>query len=630
MVKKLDTNDNILSINLIISGTIANDPSIPSWEAATTYGKLSFEGMSVDYYIDKGVTVLLRDNEIIGVTKVYSKNVTYHNSWIISMAGGNVKAYIEGATREFIYSDKVSQYNNVVADIVMEDNKVVDIIFKSSTVSGKVLSSSTSGVEVENKGKYGMDENCKIYKVYGNIQMCRLGDVLVGYDAQKFILNDEGNICAIVIDRDVTASNIRVLIKTNGFTNTHHEKVTIASDTGCRITYGNGEGVHEVAPSAEYTFDLGNELLAKGRVKITSNGVDGRIAIKSLKRGYGAPYNRGDLELVLTEEGIIVINELPLEEYLYSVVPSEMPWSYNYEALKAQAICARSFAYIHILGNSYSEYGAHVDDSTSYQVYNNSAEQTVTNAAVDETYGQVLMNGSNIISAYFFSTSCGSTTSSIVWGSELPYVKGKLLTDEVVSMNLMEEDVFDAFIRTTYKTYDSEYPWYRWNVTMTLEKLTENINNNLSKVKKENIQVLTDKGQWENRRIESVGNVKKIEVGDRGPGGVLKYITIIGTDYTIRIYKEYNIRTVISPKGATIKRGTGDEVTTMTMLPSGFFVIDELSKGSILNGYSFVGGGYGHGVGMSQNGANYMAKLGMNSSDILEFFYTNTSVSKVY
>ena len=68
----------------------------------------------------------------------------------------------------------------------------------------------------------------------------------------------------------------------------------------------------------------------------------------------------------------------------------------------------------------------------------------------------------------------------------------------------------------------------------------------------------------------------------------------------------------------------------MTMLPSGFFVIDELSKGSILNGYSFVGGGYGHGVGMSQNGANYMAKLGMNSSDILEFFYTNTSVSKVY
>ncbi len=630
MVKKLDTDDTISSINLIISGTIANDASIPKWEAATTYGKLGFEGLSVDYYIDKGITVLLKDNEIIGVTKIYSEDITYHNSWIVSMSGGNVKAYIEGAVREFIYNDKVSKYNNVVADITIENNNVVDISFKTNTVSGKVLASSSDGIEVENKGKYKVDENCKIYKIYGSIEMCGIGDVLVGYDAQKFILNNEGNISAIVIDRDVTASNIRVLIKTNGFNDIQHERVTIASDTGCRISYGNGEGIYEVAPGAEYTFEVNNEMLSKGRVKITSNGVDGRIAIKSLKRGYGVPYYRGDIELVLSEEGIVVINELPLEEYLYSVVPSEMPWSYNYEALKAQAVCARSFAYIHILGNSYSQYGAHVDDSTSFQVYNNSAEQTVTNAAVDETYGQVLMNGNSVISAYFFSTSCGSTTSSVVWGSELPYVKAKLLTDEVVSMNLAEEDVFDAFIRTTYKTYDSEYPWYRWNVTMTLEKLTENINSNLAKVKKENIQVLTEKGKWENRRIESVGQVKKIEVGERGQGGVLKYVTIIGTDYTIRVYKEYNIRTVISPKGATINRGTGDEVTTMTMLPSGFFVADELSKGSILNGYSFVGGGYGHGVGMSQNGANYMAKLGMNSTEILEFFYTNTAVSKVY
>ena len=61
--------------------------------------------------------------------------------------------------------------------------------------------------------------------------MCSIGDVLVGYDAQKFILNDSGNICAVVIDRDVTASNIRVLIKTSNFSSTHHENVVISSDT---------------------------------------------------------------------------------------------------------------------------------------------------------------------------------------------------------------------------------------------------------------------------------------------------------------------------------------------------------------------------------------------------------------
>lgn len=630
MVEKLDTKKNISSINLIISGTIANDPTIPQWEAATTYGRLGFEGMSVDYYIDKGVTVLLRDNEIICITDEYSESVTYYNSWIISMAGGNVKAYIEGAVREFIASDKTSVYNNVVADITMENSKLKSIEFKTNTVSGKVLTSSASGIEVESKGTYEVDENCKIYKIYGNIEMCSLNEVLVGYDAQKFILNSEDKISAIVIDRDVTASNIRVLIKTDSFEDVYHKFVTISSDTGCQVSYGNGEKIFEVAPGAEYTFSVGDEIMKQGRVKITSNGVDGKIAIKSIKRGYGTPYYRGSFELSSYENGIVVINELPLEEYLYSVVPSEMPWSYNYEALKAQAICARSFAYIHILGNSYSEYGAHVDDSTSYQVYNNSTEQTVTNAAVDETYGQVLMNGQNIISAYFFSTSCGTTTSSVVWGSDLPYVKGKLLTDEVVSMDLTDESVFDAFIRTSYKTYDSEYPWYRWNVTMGLSELTSNINSNIGKLKSENIQVLTEKGQWENKTVSSVGTVKKIEVGERGDGGVLKYITIIGTDCTVRVHKEYNIRTVISPKGATIKRGTGDEVTTMTMLPSGFFVIDEVSKDNILSAYTFVGGGFGHGVGVSQNGANYMAKLGMNSTEILEFFYTNTTVAKIY
>lgn len=630
MVKKLDTKGNIQNINLIVSGTIANDPSISQWEAATTYGRLGFEGMSLDYYIDKGITVLLRDGQIICVTEVYSENVTYHNSWIISMSGGNIKAYIEGAVREFISSDKTSTYNNVVADITMENNKLKDIKFKTSTVSGKVLASSSNGIEVENKGTYKVDENCKIYKIYGNIEMCRLNEVLVGYDAQKFILNSEGTISAIVIDRDVTASNIRVLIKTEGFTDKCHEFVTVYSDTGCQVSYGNGSGVFEIAPGTDYTFSVNDDILKQGRVKITSNGVDGRIALKSIARGYGTPYYRGSIELMSSEEGIIVINELPLEEYLYSVVPSEMPWSYNYEALKAQSICARSFAYIHIMGNSYSQYGAHVDDSTSYQVYNNSAEQTVTNSAVDETYGQVLMNGNNIISAYFFSTSCGSTTSSVVWGSELPYVKGKLLTGEVVSMDLTDENVFDAFIRTSYNTYDSEYPWYRWNVTMSLAQLSDNVNANIGKVKEENVQVLTDHGEWENKKVDSVGQVKKIQVGERGEGGVLKYITIVGTDCTVRIYKEYNIRTVISPKGAAINRGTGDEVTTMTMLPSGFFVVDEVTSDNLLSAYTFVGGGYGHGVGVSQNGANYMAKIGMNSTEILEFFYTDTTVAKVY
>ena len=630
MVEKLDVNKKVEKINIVISGTISRDASLPQWTAATTYGNLKFDGMSVDYYIDKGITVLVKDGNILSIVEVYSDDVTYHNSFIVSMSGGNIRAYIEGCIREFISNDKTSSYNNVVADIVLEDGKLQEIKIKSDTVAGKVLASSPEGIEIESYGTYGLDENCRVYKVYGAMQMSSISEVLVGYDTQKFVLNEDGQICAVIIDRDVQATNIRVLIKTTGFEDIYHDYVTVSSTGGCIVSYGNGSAVFEIEPGTEYTFSPESDIVNQGRIKISSKGVDGKICINSLTRGYGVPNYRGTLEIILRGGKLVAINELPLEEYLYSVVPSEMPWNYNYEALKAQAICARSFAYIHLMSNRYSEFGAHVDDSTTYQVYNNSEEQTVSNAAVDETYGQVLVCGNNVISAYFFSTSCGTTTTSGVWGSEAPYTQGKILSEEAANMNLMDEAVFDAFIRTNYSTYDSEYPWYRWRVTQSLNRLTERVNEKIGTIKAENIQVLGDEGQWINKEVTSVGQVKKIETGERGPGGVLKYVTIFGTECTVKVYKEYNIRVLFSPEGVAVSRGTGDEVTTMSMLPSGFFVLEEQTQDNLLSAYTFIGGGYGHGVGMSQNGANTMAKLGKTCEEILTFFYKDVSIEKKY
>ncbi|MBQ6814585.1 MAG: SpoIID/LytB domain-containing protein [Lachnospiraceae bacterium] len=631
MVNKLDVNKTVEKVNLIISGTVSKDATLPEWTAATTYGQLGFEGLSVDYYIDKGITVLLKDNQILSVLDAYSDSVTYHNCWVISMSGGNIKAYVEGSVREFISSDKTSIYNNVAADITIEDNKLISTKFKTDAITGKVMASSDAGIEIENVGKYQLDENCQVYKIYGNIKICSVSDVLVGYDAQKFVLNEEGKICAIVIDRDVEASNIRVLLKTTGFSDIYHEYVTVKSEEGLIVTGTGGVAPFEVAPGEEYTFSVDSEALVNGRVTIRSKGVEGKVGITSLKRGYGAPYYRGSIEVVAKDGKLIIINELPLEQYLYSVVPSEMPWSYNYEALKAQAICARSFAYLHIMGNGYSEFGAHVDDSTTYQVYNNSEEQTVSNAAVDETYGQVVTHSGDVISTYFFSTSSGvTTTSEAVWGSKLPYTAGVILNEDSTGMNLRDETIFDAFIRTTYSSYDSEYPWYRWKVTFTLEELTTRVNSQIGNVKSINVQVLNDKGQWINEAVTSVGQVKKIETGTRGQGGVLEYVTIFGTDATIRVYKENNIRKIFNPEDIAIRRGSGDEVTTMTMLPSGFFIMDEVTKDNLLSAYTFVGGGYGHGVGMSQNAANTMAKQGKTCQQILEFFYKDVKIEKKY
>ncbi|MFR5582503.1 MAG: SpoIID/LytB domain-containing protein [[Clostridium] scindens] len=120
----------------------------------------------------------------------------------------------------------------------------------------------------------------------------------------------------------------------------------------------------------------------------------------------------------LRREGVVIINELPVETYLCKVVPSEMPASYELEALKAQAVCARSYAYQQMAEYGYPEYEAHVNDSTDYQVYGNSQAQEASSQAVSETQGQVARFNGQIVTTYYYSTSCGKTTSLEAWGTE--------------------------------------------------------------------------------------------------------------------------------------------------------------------------------------------------------------------
>lgn len=123
-----------------------------------------------------------------------------------------------------------------------------------------------------------------------------------------------------------------------------------------------------------------------------------------LSNGYG-----GSMEVRCLGDGYTLVNSLPLERYLQDVVPSEMPASYEPEALKAQAVCARSYACIQLLRGDLAEYGAHIDDSTAYQVYNRVTDADAAREAVIATQGEVLSYQGNIVEAYYFSTSMGYT-----------------------------------------------------------------------------------------------------------------------------------------------------------------------------------------------------------------------------
>lgn len=135
------------------------------------------------------------------------------------------------------------------------------------------------------------------------------------------------------------------------------------------------------------------------------------------------PY-RGSLELHSILGRIHVINVVRMDEYLYGVVPSEITCTWNYEALKAQAVAARTYTYYHIMHKKDVLYD--LDATTNFQVYNGiSAEKENTNRAVDETTGEVAAYGNEPILSYFHST-CGGKTSDdrLVWkGNDLPYLK---------------------------------------------------------------------------------------------------------------------------------------------------------------------------------------------------------------
>ena len=295
----------------------------------------------------------------------------------------------------------------------------------------------------------------------------------------------------------------------------------------------------------------------------------------------------GILDLYATSEGIVIINELPVESYLCKVVPSEMPASYQKEALKAQAVCARNYAERQMEDYAYPEYQAHVNDSTDYQVYNNSAQQDASTEAVRETAGEVLKYKGNIVTTYYYSTSCGKTTTMKAWGTSENESNGYLQSVEV---------------KDKKGDYEKSLPWYRWEADIDQDILSTLLAENVKK---------------------NIGTVQSLEVTKTGPGGVALQIKAVGDKGSITVDTENKIRKALGGNGYEIKKQDGTVAQSGTLLPSAFFKVKKAG-----NIFKITGGGYGHGIGMSQNGANEMAKTGKNYQEILQMFYPGTTIEK--
>lgn len=433
----------------------------------------------------------------------------------------------------------------------------------------------------------------------------------------------------------VQKRQIRVLLKTTGYGSIFHSSVTVTSTK--KFTISNGVETKTYNAKQKVTIKSNSSLFGKGK-KLTIAAKDsGKIQITSISRNQGRPSYRGKIELnVITGKGMTIINQLQLEQYLYSVVSSEMSSSFSKEALKAQAVTARSFAYSHLESKQYKDYNADLDDSTGFQVYNNLSEAASTRTAVQETVNQVLKSGSEIINTYYYSTSSGqSATPEEVWGgsTEEKYYPRKLQEKDGIEKNLSTESAFKNFwADKKLVTFDSNSEWYRWQTTISKANLQKQINSKLSAYSSngsKSILVKQSNGTYKGVKITSIGSLKKVSVCERAKSGMAKGILITGSKATIKVLNPTYVRYMLAPVSSKLEKQNGKSVSKMSILPSSFFYVTngKDSEGKVC--FNIYGAGYGHGVGMSQNGANQMAKEGFSYKDIIHHYFQNITLSHI-
>lgn len=634
------------------------NPSYNQQSSQASASEDSMEGFNqadfVDQYLDKGIQVLLCDQEILYITAVTTEKMVIHNVWISKGVEQQVETFVNGLYKTFDtkYIAPENKIEKVIGDITIENQRIVQISVKPDKIEGKVLQTAKDFIEIEGYGKLPLEEDFRIYKLYGDLSIEPTSSILVGYENTDFIVSG-GKISAALITESIKAENIRVLIRTSKFKDVVHDQVVLTASSDFIIS--NKKDKKKYSAGDKVTIEEDNEMLKEGRITVEPVDDGGRIELLSIERSQGTPKYRGRIEIAENGKGLLVVNELPLEEYLYSVIPSEMPTYYGMEALKVQAVCARSYAYKHLLANSLSEYGAHVDDSVSYQVYNNISENEDAVLAVKDTYGKVIEYDGEVIIAYYFSTSCGHTSeASSVWANnvEMPYLNGKLMVLEEKGegaeaeqelekkyQDLSTEESFKSFITSKIPTIDSDFNWYRWKVAMSVKDIKKVINNSLAARYNANpnlILTMTEEAKdgneavFESLPVDTVGDVVDISVLKRDRSGIITELLITGSEKTIKVLTEYNIRVLLAPTYDTVIRQDESKVDKLSLLPSAFFRISKKEKEGKLSSIVLTGGGYGHGVGMSQNGVKALADAGKEYDEIVAYFYEGTKIGFIY
>lgn len=395
---------------------------------------------------------------------------------------------------------------------------------------------------------------------------------------------------------------IRVVIKTSGFEDVFHKDGEVRSASGILVHSDKGE--QTIPPNTSVAL---SSLLAlfDGDKPVRFSPLDpqGALTLPSVKRSCGHPDYVGFFDVYRREQGFVLVNELPLDDYVCGVVPSEMPESYGLEALKAQSVCARSYAALRLSSPGYPEYNGTVDDSVRYQVYNNASVSEAVKEAVEATAGEVATWNGERMDVYFCASTCGVTAGGETWGEsggQKPYLEARSLDGENQPVDLREESALRAYLEGEEESnYEKDGAWYRWELTLDLSRLGPSF-------------------------LEEHGKVKGMHPLSRSRGGVITSLRLECEKKDVVLESEYDVRDLL---GDCIVEGTnrsGSVASSLNMLPSACFFVRSMEGDEAV----LRGGGYGHGVGMSQTAARGMARAGLGYQDILSKFYGGIVVKK--
>lgn len=567
------------------------------------------------------------EDTCVGVRQKLETEAVLSNSYICSGAENQLTFLYQGNT----YQKKVKlggqEIVSGVADLIVKNGEIVTIRQKQDYIEGNLLSYDEEIIEVEGYGRIAHNGYVPVYQVYEEAVERKLSDIVIGNMDVKFIIG-VNEVCAILILAPAELNDVRVLLLAENGSN-FRETVHLTSDCGFEVSYMEKKWVQAAGTAVKadaYIEEEGETVI------ITPETENGLLYFcdasgNPLSNGYS-----GHMEVRKYADGYCVVNEVPFETYLYSVVPSEMPSSYCPEALKAQAICARSYAYIQMMRADLAAYGAHINDSTSYQVYNHAAKTEASIRAVDETAGKMMLYKGEVVEAYYFSTSMGYTDTICVWNvpEEEPYgyLKQVCLNLDGFDGDLSQEADFKAYLQMDRSGYDSDIKYYRWMVTADYSNLTETIKSVLKSRRsaaEQNITYYRAEDGSETEQMSGFGKWTSMQVTERSKSGSILQLKVNFEHGYAIVENEYNIRKVLGCGALQITFQNGSTAECSALLPSAFCTVEPQADGT----YLLHGGGYGHGLGMSQNGANGLAESGYTCEEILKFFYQEIEVMDI-